>query len=90
MILPDKNIKLEYSLLNCGAIILAEILEPQTISLLWDKVKRYEALVNYEKFLLTLDYLCESRVEKGSGTAQKSRKRKYVGNKLNTALLCCL
>lgn len=57
MILPDKNIKLEYSLLNCGAIILAEILEPQTISLLWDKVKRYEALVNYEKFLLTLDYL---------------------------------
>ena len=57
MILPDKNIKLEYSLLNCGAIILAEILEPQTISLRWDKVKRYEALVNYEKFLLTLDYL---------------------------------
>lgn len=57
MILPDKNIKLEYSLLNCGAIILEEIFEPQTISLLWDKVKKHEALVNYEKFLLTLDYL---------------------------------
>lgn len=57
MILPDKNIKLEYSLLNCGAILLKEISEPQTLSLLWDKVKKYEALVNYEKFLLTLDYL---------------------------------
>lgn len=57
MILPDKNIKLEYSLLNCGAILLNEIVEPQTLSLLWDKAKKYEALVSYEKFLLVLDYL---------------------------------
>ena len=57
MILPDKNIKLEYSLLNCGALILEEMSESQTISLLWDKVKKHEALVNYEKFLITLDYL---------------------------------
>lgn len=57
MILPDKNIKLEYSLLDCGALILKEMSEPQTISLLWDKVKKHEALVNYEKFLITLDYL---------------------------------
>ncbi len=57
MILPDKNIKLEYSLLNCGALILGEISEPQTISLLWNKVKKHEALVNHEKFLFTLDYL---------------------------------
>lgn len=39
MILPDKNIKLEYSLLNCGALILSEITESQTISSLWDKSK---------------------------------------------------
>lgn len=57
MILPDKNIKLEYSLLSCGATLLTEITEPQTLSLLWDKVKNHEALVSYEKFLLTLDYL---------------------------------
>jgi len=57
MILPDKNIKLEYSLLNCGAIILKNLSEAQTISLLWEKVKKQETLVNYEKFLLTLDYL---------------------------------
>lgn len=57
MILPDKNIKLEYSLLNCGAIVLDEISEPQTVSLLWDKSKNHETLANYEKFLLTLDFL---------------------------------
>ena len=57
MILPDKNIKLEYSLLNCGALILDEIREPKTISLLWEQVKQKETLGNYEKFVLTLDFL---------------------------------
>ncbi len=57
MILPDKNIKLEYSLLSCGATVLNELIEPQTISLLWNKSKKTKALVSYEKFLLTLDYL---------------------------------
>ena len=57
MILPDKNIKLEYSLLNCGALILDEIREPKTISLLWEQVKQKETLDNYEKFVLTLDFL---------------------------------
>lgn len=57
MILPDKNIKLEYSLLGCGATLLLEISEPQTISLLWNKAKKCNGLASYEKFLLTLDYL---------------------------------
>ena len=57
MILPDKNIQLNFSLLNCGAIILKEMCEPQTMSCLWDKVKKHEELINYEKFLLTLDFL---------------------------------
>ena len=61
MILPDKNIKLEYSLLNCGALILSEITESQTISSLWDKSKKHEMLVSYEKFLLSLDYLYSIR-----------------------------
>ncbi len=57
MILPDKNIRLKFSLLNCGAIILSKLNEPQTLSSLWDKVRVYEELVSYEKYLLTLDYL---------------------------------
>lgn len=57
MILPDKNIKLEYSLLNCGALILEELESPLTISALWEKVKEQRAFVGYEKFILTIDYL---------------------------------
>ena len=57
MILPDKNIFFVYSLLNCGALILDEIREPKTISLLWEQVKQKETLDNYENFVLTLDFL---------------------------------
>lgn len=57
MILPNKNIKMEYSLLNCGALILSDISGSSTISAIWEKAKTKEALVSYEKFVLTLDYL---------------------------------
>ena len=57
MIMPNKNIKLEYSLLNCGAIILENLQEIDTVSSLWEKARRTEAMVNYEKFVLTMDYL---------------------------------
>lgn len=52
-----ENAHIYDSLLNCGAIVLDEISEPQTVSLLWDKSKNHETLANYEKFLLTLDFL---------------------------------
>ena len=57
MIMPNKNIKLEYSLLNCGAIILENLQEIDTISSLWEKARLTETMVNYEKFVLTMDYL---------------------------------
>ena len=57
MIMPNKNIKLEYSLLNCGAIILEDLQEIDTISSLWEKARLTETMVNYEKFVLTMDYL---------------------------------
>jgi hypothetical protein len=57
MILPDKNIKLEYSLLNCGALLLKELEIPLTISALWEKVKGKKEFVGYEKFILTVDFL---------------------------------
>jgi hypothetical protein len=55
--MPNKNIKLEYSLLNCGAIILENLQEIDTISSLWEKARLTETMVNYEKFVLTMDYL---------------------------------
>jgi hypothetical protein len=57
MILPDKNIKLEYSLLNCGALILASLHEPLTLSALWENVKEQKIFAGYEKFILTIDFL---------------------------------
>ena len=57
MILPDKNIKLEYSLLNCGALVLDSLEVPLTISALWEKLKEQKVFVGYEKFILTIDFL---------------------------------
>lgn len=57
MILPDKNIKLEYSLLNCGALVLESLEVPLTISALWEKLKQQKVFVGYEKFILTIDFL---------------------------------
>jgi hypothetical protein len=57
MIMPNKNITVHHSLLHCGALILAELKDSDTISSLRDKTKNKEALSNYEKFILTLDYL---------------------------------
>ena len=51
MILPDKNIKLEYSLLNCGALVLESLEVPLTISALWEKLKEQKVFVGYEKFI---------------------------------------
>lgn len=57
MIMPDKNIRIEYSMLNCGAVVLCNLREKDTISSLWEKCRKKEMLVNYERFILTLDYL---------------------------------
>lgn len=57
MILPDKNINLDYSLLKCGGIILNTLKEPLTISALWESVKTQEAFAGFDKFVLTMDFL---------------------------------
>lgn len=57
MIFPDKNIKLNYSLVNCGVYILKELVEPQSVSLLWGKLSYVDCFNSYSKFVLTLDFL---------------------------------
>lgn len=57
MIKPDKNIKLSYSLIGVGALILPKIIAPTTVSSLWQKLRQYEEIANFEKFVLTLDFL---------------------------------
>ena len=57
MIMPNKNITVRYSLLHCGALLLAELKDSDTVSSLREKTKGKEVLSSYEKFILTLDYL---------------------------------
>lgn len=57
MIIPNKNIKTPDSLLGIGSWILLKLMVPQTISSLWDKIKKHDGPISYEKFILTLDML---------------------------------
>ncbi len=57
MIIPDKNIRLQNSLLGMGAIILSEIKGTETISSLWEKSKTKKEINSFEKFILTIDFL---------------------------------
>jgi len=57
MILPNKMIKLKYSLIGAGSKILIELDMPQTVSSLWEKVRDMEEIRTFDKFLLVLDFL---------------------------------
>lgn len=75
MILPTKNIKMKYSLINCGASILSKLDGVSTISSIWEKSKNEEALINYEKFILTLDFLYMiNAIEYKDGLIERCKK----------------
>lgn len=57
MIMPNKYLKEEDTLLGSSAIIFDNLNETQTLSELWDKVKQYDAVYNFERFILSLDIL---------------------------------
>jgi len=57
MILPSKYIKLQNCLLNLGAVLLNNITDKQTVTLLWDKTKQLPEVKTFEKFTLGLDLL---------------------------------
>ena len=57
MIIPDKNIKLSYSLLGIGSILLTNLSRAKTVSTIWENVKKYDEVNNFEKFVLAMDLL---------------------------------
>ncbi len=57
MILPDKNIFLQFSILGAGGVVLKELRKPETVSSLWEKLKNKQEIQSFEKFVLTLDFL---------------------------------
>ena len=57
MILPTKHIKLSNSMLNVGAIILKNLNENSTVSLIWEKTKRQPGVKTFDRFILGLTFL---------------------------------
>ncbi len=49
--LPDKTIKLSYSVLGIGATLLHNMRKGDTVSSLWERIKREETINTYEKFI---------------------------------------
>lgn len=57
MILPTKHVSLDKSLLGAGAFLLSIMIEPMTITGIWEKVKHTSKIETYGRLVLTLDFL---------------------------------
>ena len=57
MILPNKYIKMEYSLLGVGVRILEKLSKPKTMSQLWYEVREDPTINTYQRFVICLDFL---------------------------------
>ena len=57
MIMPNKYLKEEDTLLGVAAIIFNNLGHTQSLSDLWEKVKEDNSVYNFERFILSLDLL---------------------------------
>lgn len=57
MIMPNKYLKEEDTLLGAAAIIFNNLCHTQSLSDLWEKVKEDNSVYNFERFILSLDLL---------------------------------
>ena len=57
MILPGKHVKLSKTILNIGSILLEDVNNKRTVSLLWDKTRIHPEIQTFDRFTLGLDLL---------------------------------
>lgn len=57
MIMPNKYVQEDDALIGAGAIILSRLASEQTLSELWDNLKKSTTINTFERFILTLDLL---------------------------------
>ena len=57
MILPNKYITTEYSLLGISAIVLTKLKTPKTVSSLWEEIRDESKINCYSRFIICLDFL---------------------------------
>jgi hypothetical protein len=67
-LLPNKTIRVEYSLLGVGAVILQLMGNGDTVTSLWEKARSKASINTYEKFvsgLVLLDTIGAVRLNNG-------------------------
>lgn len=75
ILLPDKTIRLEYSVIGIGALILESMSVTESVSSLWEKVKIKDEVNTYEKFISGLILLFSiGAVVYNSGVLSKNTK----------------
>ena len=57
MIQPTKHIPAERTLLGAGAVIIAALSEPATVTTLWESVRDSESVATFERFVLAVTML---------------------------------
>jgi len=57
MILPNKYLTIENSIMGGGALILSTLEKPRTITSLWEEVRSSPQIEIYSRFILILDFL---------------------------------
>lgn len=57
MILPNKHMSLNHSLIGVGGILIKKLSRPKTISRLWNKTRAIKEVGSFQRFVLTLDFL---------------------------------
>ncbi len=57
MILPTKHISPAESLLGIGALVLKHLDRPQTVTHVWEGVRRELNVPSFQRFVLALDLL---------------------------------
>ena len=57
ILLPDKHMPVDRSLIGLGSLLLSNLESPVTPSSLWDRVKENPEVRGYQEFVLTLGFL---------------------------------
>jgi hypothetical protein len=57
MILPDKHLSTERSLVSLGAVVLGELRQPRSVSALWESVRQTPGIGTFHQFTLAVTFL---------------------------------
>lgn len=57
MILPDKHLSVERSLIALGAVVLEQLRQPRSVSALWEVVRETPGFATFHHFTLAVSFL---------------------------------